>query len=200
MENIFSYECCKKYTLDYMKGVSLILRICQFFAKWRKSSKILFFLKLFMLSTLSWLLWKLDRLQFINMRNFWRLFNLLRVIASWYKSWKIVTVYSCKSDGQIRYFLYIRIIFTIITRIVPLWRPFPRICSSCSTGQLLFCKILNTSHAKHHIPQGHIPNMIPTWNHWTTHYWKKHPPLLFPSWPTDTRTQCTNPPQHQNLR
>ena len=32
--------------------------------------------------------------------------------------------------------------------------------SSCSMGKLLFRKILNTS-AKHYIPQGHIPNMIP---------------------------------------
>ena len=32
--------------------------------------------------------------------------------------------------------------------------------SSCSTGELLFRKILNTF-AKHHFPQGHIPNRIP---------------------------------------
>ena len=32
--------------------------------------------------------------------------------------------------------------------------------SSCNTYEPLFCKILNNS-AKHHIPQGYIPNMMP---------------------------------------
>ena len=153
-----------------------------------------------MLGTLSWLLWKLDRLQFINLQNFLHLFHVLRVgsshrVTNPERPWR-ATVYWYKSDGQTRYFLYNGIIFNIITRVAPLCsRPFPPFCSSSSTGEVLFRKVLNTSHAKHHIPQGHIPNMIPTqpyWNRWTTYYWKKRPPLLFPYWPTDTRTQRTN--------
>ena len=62
--------------------------------------------------------------------------------------------------------------------------------SSCSTGELLFRKTINTS-AKHHIAQGHIPNTLPNLTEITKRINIERDALRFSS-PSDPHRQELN--------
>ena len=70
---------------------------------------------------------------------------------------------------------------------------------SCSTGELLFRKILNTS-AKHHIPQGHNINMITNLNETSKQLITERDTIRSSS-PTDQQIQeLTNQSQYRRLQ